>query len=99
MMVGEINTAVRLRLPIVFVLLRDNFLSLIKVKQGRKNFQPYGVEIFGPNYRSSDNLFGANVIVAREEEEFRQALSKALVENGPVVIDAAVNPAEYDEMI
>jgi acetolactate synthase-1/2/3 large subunit len=36
MMVGEINTAVRLQLPVVFVVLRDRFLSLIKVKQSRK---------------------------------------------------------------
>jgi len=99
MMVGEISTAVRLRLPIVFVLLRDNFLSLIKVKQTRKKFHPYGVEIFGSNYRPSDNLFGARVIVAREEEEFRNALNKAFMENEPVVIDAMVNPAEYEEMI
>lgn len=99
MKVGEINTAVRLHLPVVFVLLRDNFLSLIKVKQDRKKFHPHGVELFDSNYRPSDNFFGARVIVAREEEEFREALKRALWGSEPVVIDAAVDPAEYDEMI
>jgi acetolactate synthase-1/2/3 large subunit len=99
MMVGEINTAVRLHLPVVFVLLRDNFLSLIKVKQSRKGFQPHGVEIFGLNYRPSDNFFGARVIAVHEEESFRSALRQALQGSEPVIIDARVDPAEYEEMI
>jgi len=97
MMVGEINTAVRL--PVVFVLLRDNVLSLIKVKQSRKGFQPHGVEIFGSDYRPSDNFFGASVVPVDTEESFREALKKALQGNEPVIIDAKVDPAEYEEMI
>ena len=99
MMVGEINTAVRLRLPVVFVLLRDNFLSLIRVKQSRKKFHPYGVEIFGSNYQPSDNFFGARVITVQEVEAFREALKQGLQGSEPVVIDAKVDPAEYEEIL
>ena len=65
MSVGEINTAVRLGLAVVIVLLRDNTLSLIKAKQARHGYHFDGVGLFGPGYRSSDNFFGARVIVAR----------------------------------
>ena len=99
MMVGEINTAVRLRLPVVFVLLRDNYLSLIKVKQSRKGFQPHGVEIFGSDYRPSDNFFGASVVPVDTEESFREALKQALQGTEPVIIDALVDPTEYEAMI
>ena len=99
MSVGEINTAVRLRLPIVIVLLRDNTLSLIKAKQARHRFHFDGVELFGPGYRSSDNFFGARVVVARREEEFREALKQALCGSEPVVIEAVVDPAEYAEIL
>jgi acetolactate synthase I/II/III large subunit len=99
MMVGEINTAVRLRLPVVFVLLRDNCLSLIKGKQSRKRFQHHGVEIFGPDYRPSDTFFGANVVPVDTEESFRVALKQALQGSGPVIIDAKVDPTEYEAMI
>ena len=99
MMVGEINTAVRLRLPVVFVLLRDNFLSLIRVKQSRKKFHLYGVEIFGSNYQPSDNFFGARVITVKEEEAFREALKQGLQGSEPVVIDAMVDPTEYEEIL
>jgi acetolactate synthase-1/2/3 large subunit len=99
MMVGEISTAVRLRLPVVFVVFRDSFLSLIKVKQTRKEYHRYGVELFGSGYASSDNFFGAKVAVARTEEEFRDAFKNGLEGNQPMVIEAVVDPAEYDDII
>ena len=99
MMVGEINTAVRLRLPVIFVVLRDRFLSLIKVKQTRKEYHRYGVELFSANYSSSDNFFGAKVIVAEGEEEFRGALKRSLEGSQPVVIEAVVDPSEYDVIV
>lgn len=99
MMVGEINTAVRHRLPAVFVLFRDRYLSLIKVKQTRKNLPWAGVELLGPDYRPSDTLFGAPVVAAEEEEAFRWALRRALEASGPVVIEAVVDPSEYDVIV
>jgi acetolactate synthase-1/2/3 large subunit len=99
MMVGEISTAVRLKLPVIFVLLRDNVLSLIKVKQSRRKFQNDGVGIFTSDYRSSDNLFGAKVVTVREEDSFREALKLGLRGEGPLVIEAVVDPAEYDQLI
>jgi thiamine pyrophosphate-dependent acetolactate synthase large subunit-like protein len=84
---------------VVFVVFRDRYLSLIKVKQSRKEFHRYGVELFSPGYASSDNFFGAKVIVAREEEEFREAFKRSLAGNEPVVIEAVLDPAEYDGII
>jgi acetolactate synthase-1/2/3 large subunit len=99
MKVGEINTAVRLKLPVVFVVFRDRYLSLIKVKQARKEYHRDGVEIFGSGYASSDNFFGAKVIVAREEEEFREAFKRGLAAGEPVIIEAVLDPSEYDVII
>ena len=99
MMVGEISTAVRLSLPVVFVVFRDNFLSLIKVKQIRRKYNVSGVELFDDGYRSSDNLFGAEVIVSAGEDNFREALRRALQSQKPVVIEALVDPLEYERLI
>ena len=102
MMVGEINTAVRLRLPVIFVVLRDRYLSLIKVKQSRRGFPWSGVELVGEGYRSSDTFFGAPVTVAESAEAFRAAFANALAgrdRRRPVVIEAVVDPAEYDELV
>ena len=99
MMVGEINTAVRLNLPVVFVVLRDRYLSLIRVKQTRRRFAWSGVQLYGDTYRPSDTLFGAPVVVAETEAGFRSAFARALSSAGPVVIEAVVDPSEYDELI
>jgi acetolactate synthase-1/2/3 large subunit len=99
MMVGEINTAVRLRLPVPFVVLRDRYLSLIRVKQTRRQFAWSGVQLYGENYRPSDNLFGAPVLVTECEEAFRAAFTRALAADGPTVIEAVVDPGEYDEIL
>jgi len=98
-MVGEINTAVRLRLPVVFVVFRDRYLSLIRVKQTRRHFAWSGVQLYGDGYRASDTLFGAPVVVAESETAFRAAFAQALIADGPVVIEAVVDPAEYDEIV
>ncbi len=99
MTLGEINTAVRRKVPVVFVVLRDRFLSLIRVKQTRKEYHVHGVELFGSGYSSSDNFFGARVIVAEEEEAFRAALRQGLSGDKPLIIEAVVDPAEYDILI
>jgi len=99
MMAGEISTAVRLRLPVVFVVLRDRYLSLIKVKQSRRGFPWAGVELLGEDYRAGNTLFGAPVVVASDEESFRAAFASALERRVPIVIEAAVDPAEYDDVI
>ena len=78
---------------------RDRYLSLIKVKQTRKEFHSYGVELFSAGYSSSDNFFGAKVIVAAKEEDFREALKAGLKGNQPLIIEAIVDPKEYDQII
>jgi acetolactate synthase-1/2/3 large subunit len=99
MMAGEISTAVRLRLPVVFVVFRDNWLSLIRVRQRRRRFHEDGVEILGAGYVASDRLFGAKVEVATNEEQFREALKIGLAGTEPLVIEAVVDPAEYDVIL
>ena len=99
MMGGEISTAVRLRLPVVFVVLRDGYLSLIRVKQRRRGFHEDGVELFGPACRSGDRLFGAKVEVATSKEQFRETLRAGLAGTEPLVIEAVVDPSEYDAIL
>ena len=99
MTVGEINTAVRLRLPIVFVVLRDSALSLIKVKQMRKHLPHHGIQLFNSHYRSSDNFFGARVIPVHHEEAFREAFKEGLAGDEPFIIEAVVDPSEYEVLI
>lgn len=75
-MAGEMVTARRLGLNVVFVVLADNELSLISVKQMRKGFESYGIRLYNDDFFNSNNLFGVPVLTVRDDEEMRAALQK-----------------------
>ena len=99
MMAGELATAKRLGTKIIFVLMTDKELSLIRIKQERKNFKSYGTKLFGESYVSTENFFGVPVLTATTTEEYQLALKKAFAAKGPVLIEAFVNKADYEKLI
>ena len=99
MMAGEMATAITLGTPVVFVILTDQNLQLIKIKQERKGFPQYGTRLFGDAYNPAHTYFGVPVLVAKDEETYRSALIKAFDMNAPVIVEAFVDPAEYDDLI
>ncbi|HEX9622806.1 MAG TPA: thiamine pyrophosphate-dependent enzyme, partial [Streptosporangiaceae bacterium] len=96
MTLAEIETTVRLALPIVAIVFNDAALSLIKIKQ-RATGQGGGEAVdYGPvSYARAAEAMGAAAVVVRAEAELARALAAALRRNGPTVIDALVDPASY----
>ncbi len=99
MTAGELATAARLRLPVVFVILNDNTLALIRVKQERRRYAYCGVDIADPPYQPPAEYFGVPNYVARTPEEFRAAFAAALRATGPVVVEALVRPEVYSTIL
>jgi acetolactate synthase-1/2/3 large subunit len=99
MMVGEMATAARLGLPVVFVVLTDRNLQLIKIKQERRGYPQYGTALYTDAYRPAPQYFGVPVIAAHDPQAFHEAFAAALAMDGPVIIEAVVDPNEYDSMI
>ena len=99
MMVGEMATASRLKLAVVFVVLTDQNLQLIKIKQERKDNPQYNTQLYSDAYQPADCYFGVPVLVARNAKEYRLALIKAFEMNAPVIVEAFVDPTEYDNLI
>ncbi|NQU52650.1 MAG: thiamine pyrophosphate-binding protein, partial [Bacteroidetes bacterium] len=100
MMVGELATAKRLNLKIVFIVIADNSLSLIRIKQEKKNFDAeYGTSLKNQITEPTNHYFGVPVIRATNLVEYQNALNEAFSANGPVVIEAVVNGDKYDELV
>ncbi|TRX57448.1 thiamine pyrophosphate-binding protein [Thalassomonas sp. M1454] len=99
MTVGEIAVAVREKLNIVFVLFTDNDLALIRIKQEKKSNPIYGTQIREQGTIGCDNLFGAKVITAKDSIEFELALEQAFASDGPVIVEALLDPKEYDSLV
>jgi acetolactate synthase-1/2/3 large subunit len=99
MMAGEMITARRLNLNVVFVVLADKELSLIHVKQAHKGQEHYGTRLYDGDFFGSDHIFGVPVLTARDGDEVREALNKAFSADGPVVVEVPIDGTEYAELI
>ena len=99
MMVGEMATAARLGLPVVFVVLVDRHIQLITVKQERQGCQRYGTLLSASAPPPVHHYFGVPAVTVRTEAEVHEAIAQGLRAEGPLIVEALVDPAEYDRVI
>ena len=97
---GELTVAERQSLKLPVIVLNDGWLSLIRVKQMRRQFPYYGVGLAQRSYDEAPaHYFGVPAVSVRNGEELRKALRAALEADGPTVIEAFVNSDHYDETV
>jgi acetolactate synthase-1/2/3 large subunit len=99
MTAGEIATAVRYGVKFVTVVLTDNDLALIRIKQQKKQYPIYGTPVRARGKIGGPDIFGAEVFTADDAESFRAALVRAFAADGPVIVEALVDSREYDEVV
>jgi acetolactate synthase-1/2/3 large subunit len=99
MMAGEIITARRNNLPVLFIVLSDGELNLIKLKKSWQNLSSYGTNLYSGELFGSDTFLGVRVINVETSESMRQALSTARKMNQPVIINARIDPEDYKWLI
>ncbi|MGM0432925.1 MAG: thiamine pyrophosphate-binding protein, partial [Spirochaetota bacterium] len=99
MMAGEMATAARLNLTIVFVVFADRNLELIRIKQHRKGMNMYGTSLGDTSVTVHNSFFGVPVVTATDKETYREALVEAFKREGPTVIEAVIDASEYGDLI
>ena len=99
MTVGELATAVREKLPIVILVLTDNDLALIRIKQQRKQNPIYGTPVRAEGTIGGPSLFGVPVTTAATPAALRAALVEAFAADGPRIVEALVDSREYDGLV
>lgn len=99
MTVGELATAIRHNTKIIVIVLTDNDLALIRIKQQNKGNPIYGTPVRSTGTIGGPDLFGAPVTSTATPEQFRTALVDAFAAEGPVIIEAVVDSREYDELV
>ena len=97
---GELTVARRLNLTLPVVVLDDRWLSLIKVKQERRELPLYGTHTLAPtDLPPPAHYFGVPVVAVRDGAGLERELAKALNADGPTVIEAAVDGSHYSETV
>lgn len=101
MMAGEMATAVRLGLRIVFILLSDRSLELINLKQQKRGMEQYGTALYPAETTAvkTSSIFDVPVIAVHDAASYRSALAKAFEADGPTIIQAFVDSSDYGRLI
>ena len=90
----ELETAVRLALPLVVLVWRDNGYGVIRWKQQLRFGRTSAVEFGNPDLLQYAGSFGAIGYRVTEPSELRPVLEEALNSKVPAVIDCPVDYAE-----
>ena len=99
---GEVATAKRAGAALPIVVLNDQWLSLIQVKQERRSFEVYGTSLdkkAAAPAETPPHYFGVPAVGVGGPEELERALRKALQSSGPTVIEARVDAGHYMETV
>ena len=93
---GELAVAKRIGGALPVVVLDDGWLSLIQVKQARRNFPIYGTDLGSTKDEAPlTHYFGVPVIAVQDAPSLRAAVTQALAVDHPVVIEARVDGSHY----
>ncbi len=97
---GELATARRAGLAIPVVVLDDRWLSLIQIKQHKRQYEQYGSNVEPEPYRDPpSHYFNVPSVGVRDAAGLKAALEKAFKADGPTVIEAVVDAGHYFETV
>ncbi len=90
----EIETAVRLKLDVIVLILNDSAYGMIKWKQANMGFENYGLDYKNPYFRTYAQSSGAAGHRLEKTEDFIPLIERCRQEGDVHLIDV---PADYSE--
>ena len=99
MCLAELSTAARLGCRLTVIVLNDAALSLIDVKQQRRQHRPVGVRYPAVDFAAAAAGLGCRAWKIGLQEPLQPALGAALAHDGASLIDVAVDPSGYGDQL
>ena len=96
---AELETAVRLKMNIVVLILRDDAYGMIKWKQANMGFEEYGLNFGNPDFVAYAESYGANGHRIESTESLRATLQHCLDTPGVHLIDLPVDYSQNDHIL
>lgn len=87
----ELETAVRLNMDLIVIILNDSAYGMIKWKQEGMDFANYGLDFNNPDFVKYAEAYGAKGYRIASNDDFTNTLDKCLSEPGVHVIDLPVD--------
>lgn len=95
----ELETAVRLGLDMVVIILNDNAYGMIQWKQEGMGLTDYGLEFTNPDFVKYAESFGAHGYRPESVADFEQTFQEVLDKKGLHIIDLAVDYSLNHEIL
>lgn len=99
MVIGEMALLAHHKLALTLVVFRDDTLSLIKLKQQRMKLPATGVATSSPDYVMLAEAYGGNAFVVNDVAELKKAARFALNSKRFTLLEARINPTEYNHQM
>ena len=95
----ELETAVRLDMDIVVVVLRDNGYGMIKWKQEAMGFEDFGLDIGNPDFIKYVESYGGHGVRVGSTEELLPTLENCLNAKGVHLIEVPVDYSDNKKLL
>ncbi len=99
MSLGDLETAVRLKIDLVVLVLDDSGYGMIRWKQGDMKLSPFALSFNNPNFITLAASFGAKGHKVDKAEDFASILQKALDSKGVHIIACPISYTEANKTI
>jgi len=90
----DLETAVRLNLNLIILILRDDAYGMIKWKQYGMGFQDYGLNFNNPDFVKFAESFGVKACTLQKSDDLKEVIKKFHSQKGVCLIDI---PIDYSE--
>ncbi|MHB8845966.1 MAG: acetolactate synthase large subunit [Nitrospirota bacterium] len=87
----ELETAVRLNIPVVVLILNDNAFGFIKWKQENMGFRNFGLDYTNPDFKRFAESHGAVGMTVKKGDDLAEVLRKAFELRKVVVIECPID--------
>ena len=95
----ELETAIRLKLDLVILLLRDDAYGMIRWKQAEMGYPDYGMQLGNPDFVAFAQAHGAHGHRPQSAAEFLPTLQRAFDEGGVHLIDLVIDYSENHRIL
>lgn len=95
----ELETAVRLKMNLVVLILRDDGYGMIKWKQAQMKFDDYGLDFGNPDFVAYARAYGAQGHRVEQTDQLVPLIEKSIAAGGVHVIDVPVDYQDNDRIL
>lgn len=95
----ELETAVRMKMNLVILILRDDAYGMIKWKQANMGFADYGLDFGNPDFVKYAESYGANGHRVESAESLAPLMEQCYVQGGVHLIDVPCDYSENDRIL